>query len=275
MSEFRADLHCHSTHSDGTLTPQELVLHAKEVGLNGLAITDHDAISAYQVAPHHVVKLLPGVELSTTLDTMQIHILGYAFNPEHQAIREFCALCRHHRLERNREILEKLGQLGMKMEESEIVKEGDLVTAYGRPHIAKVMIQKGYVKTLPEAFRRFIGEGKSCYTPGKKFEVQEGIDAIHQAGGKAIIAHPHLIGSRTIVDKLLTMNFDGLEAYYSRFTEQVNSKWVKIAQEKNWLATGGSDFHGTVKPEVKLGVSTAPEEVFTILWNHFTNCGDG
>lgn len=267
---MRADLHCHSTHSDGSYTPRELISLAKEIGLTALAITDHDAISSFDEVVEPEIALLSGVELSTTQGTTQVHVLGYAFDLKSKVMHDFCAACRHQRVERNELILEKLSSKGFVINKSDFVKAtDDTVTAYGRPHIAFAMVKKGYVKSIQEAFKRYIGEGKSCYIPGKKYSVEEGIDIIHQAGGKAVIAHPHLIYEKNVVQELLKMDFDGLEAYYSKFPESVNMKWVKIAEEHDLLATGGSDFHGLAKPDVQLGSALCPEPTFQLLWNHF------
>jgi len=120
---------------------------------------------------------------------------------------------------------------------------------------------------VQEAFRHYIGEGRPCYFPGEKFQVEEGIHAIHLSHGKAIIAHPHLISRKEVVDALLKMPFDGLEAYYSQFSEAKNQKWASIAKEKGWLATGGSDFHGEeVRPGLDLGANLCPSDVFELLW---------
>lgn len=269
---FRADLHCHSTHSDGTYTPLELLHLAKKSELSALAITDHDAISAYfeikEEAQKEEIKLLSGVELSTVLDDVQIHILGYAFDPKSSSIEEFCRLNRSWRLERNRQILEKLNQKGMKIDESEIVEKDHEYVAYGRPHIAMLMLKKGYVTSIIEAFRNYLGEGKSCYSPGKKFSTTDAIDVIHKAKGKAVIAHPHLIQDPKILDKMMQLPFDGIEAFYCHFSQGANKRWVELAESKGWFTTGGSDFHGSNK-DVKLGASLTPESVFNMLWQHF------
>jgi 3',5'-nucleoside bisphosphate phosphatase len=274
-SSVRADLHCHSTHSDGSLSPKELVALAKTIGLNALAITDHDAISSYQEALLYAkevdICLLPGVELSTTYNEEQIHVLGYAFDPEAKALKEFCANCRKNRRERNREILERLKKKGMSLEETDLAKEPDEYTAYGRPHIAKAMCEKGYVQNIQEAFLRYIGEGKSCYVPGVKYSTSEAIEVIHASSGKAVIAHPHLIQKKKVVEALLKLPFDGLETYYSRFNQDVDRRWLEVAQKHALFSTGGSDFHGSAKPEVKLGIKLTPEDVFYMLWSHFQN----
>ena len=270
---FRADLHCHSTHSDGTLTPLELVELAKSVGLQALSITDHDAISsysaAYSLSKDLGIYLIPGVELSTTHGKEQIHILGYGFDPQGETLMEFCKKCRQNRISRNREIIELLRKKGFLIEESDIAPHFDEHAAYGRPHIATALLKKGYVKSVQEAFLRYIGEGRPCYVPGEKYSVEEGIEAIHKSQGLAVIAHPHLIENKKTVKELLKLQFDGLEAYYSRFPEVIDDRWVKIALEHHLFTTGGSDFHGSVKPEVKLGSKYTPESVFWHLWNHF------
>ena len=273
MTSFKADLHCHTTHSDGTFTPQELLELCMELGIQGLAITDHDTVSAYlEIAPSFAkekIDLISGVEISTELDGENVHILGYAFDPTNIAIHEFCRLHRLRRDVRNLQILEKLTSKGMLLEPKDILDPKNQTVTYGRPHIAQAMVKKGYVKDVAQAFRKYIGNGKPCYVSGDKWTPQEAIDRIHEAKGKAIIAHPHLIENKNILEKLLAFNFDGIEVYYSRFGDDENKKWLKIAQEKNWLATGGSDFHGAIKPDVKLGCSLTPEKTFKELLSHF------
>ena len=276
MLEIKADLHCHTTHSDGSYTPLELIQQAKKIGLNALSITDHDAISAYEEVaclPQDEIRILPGVELSTTFGETQIHVLGYAFDPNAKVLQEFCQACRKHRIERNKEILDKLWNIGIRVEEKDIVKSDDLRTAYGRPHIAKGMIDKGYVATIQEAFRKYIGEGKPCYVPGKKYSVEEAIEAIHASSGFAVIAHPHLIYTKKVLNELLKCQFDGLEAYYCRFDAGVDEKWAVLAKERGLFTTGGSDFHGSTRPVVKLGCKLDPAEVFLCMWDHFQKIG--
>ena len=268
---LRADLHCHTTHSDGSLTPEEVVALAKKNGLSALAITDHDSISAYSPAQAAAgdLKLLTGVELSTRLDKKEVHILGYAFRPNHPVLEKLTRECRERRDCRNREMLIKLPEKGLHITEADIQEIGLVNTAWGRVHIAHALMRKKYVLSIQEAFNRYIGENKSCYVPGEKFTVEEGIDAIHEAGGKAVIAHPHLLQSSWALERLLEMPFDGIEAHYSLFKPTVNQKWQNLADSKGWIATGGSDFHGPiVRPGVDLGCVSCPEPVFNGLWEH-------
>lgn len=278
MSQFRADLHCHSTCSDGTTAPEKIVEMAAESGLSALSITDHDTIDAYvsavPAAKRVGIELLPGVELSSVQDDVSIHILAYAFPLDSPVIRNFCL--KHHlrRQDRNRLILELLAKHQMPIEEEELhaVIQSDIPKekrTIGRPHIAQVMVKKGYVESIQEAFYKYIGEGKSCYSQGESFSTQETIDTIHAAKGLAIIAHPQLINQPAVLQKLLTMNFDGIECYYAKLPRDSQKRWIKIAEKRQWLMTGGSDYHGSIKPQIPLGASWIDEQQFEKLRTHY------
>lgn len=275
MNEFRADLHCHSTCSDGTFSPEELILHALEKGLTGLSITDHDSIQAYSTAlafaKEQQLALLSGVEFSTMFNEHSIHILGYSFSVDHPAILEFCEKHQQRRLQRNRLILQKLKENGMPLEESDLEHSSFQAgkQTIGRPHIALALLKKGYVSTFQEAFHLHIGEGKPSFVAGSSFSTEETIAIIHQANGYAVLAHPHLIEPQRLIKKLLELPFDGLEGYYARFAPQEQKRWVKIAQARNWLITGGSDFHGTIKPNNPLGGSWVRDDIFKLLYDRF------
>lgn len=273
MNDFRADLHCHSTCSDGTLTPIEIIKLAKKIGLKGLSITDHDIIEAYKttlpIAQEAGITLISGVELSAYHNRTSVHILGYSFSTESPIIEEFCLRHTRRRLDRNRQILTLLSKHGVHITEEDIQCEQGSKHTIGRPHIALAMLKKRYVNSIQEAFHKYIGEGRSCFSSGGYFSVEETIDVIHKAGGLAIIAHPHLIENQQTLNDLLSMNFDGIETFYARFPLPQNEKWNKIAEKKNWLITGGSDFHGEIKPTINLGCSWINEEKFKPLLDHF------
>ncbi|MCC5831865.1 MAG: PHP domain-containing protein [Chlamydiales bacterium] len=267
---FRADLHCHSTFSDGTDTPEALIRLAVEAGLSGLSITDHDTLAAYPAAivcaRQHNLRLLPGVEFSASHQGNPIHILAYAFSVEAEALKSLCERHRCRRLDRNRKILEKLRGLGIAVHENELGAEGATI---GRPHIANVMLKKGIVSSIKEAFDRYLGEGKRAYDPGDSLSVIETLDAIHAARGVAVIAHPHLIKRRRLIRYILELPFDGIEAYYARFSPQLEREWIQIGIEKKWIITGGSDYHGGNKPFNLLGSSWVGEETFDRLYAHY------
>lgn len=273
MNDFRADLHCHSTCSDGTVTPEELIKLALSQGLKGLSITDHDTIDAYEfampVAEKHQFPLISGVEFSASHAGTSVHILGYSFPLNSPLIKDFCTKHTRRRAQRNQGILDLLTQQGMPLSEADLHDRPTPLHSIGRPHIALAMLKKGYVTSIQDAFNRFIGEGKPCYKSGGYFTAEETIDIIHKAKGLAIIAHPHLMENSPIMKELLKMNFDGLEGYYARLPVEQQKRWVHTAEKKGWLITGGSDFHGEIKPTIPLGCSWVKESTFKILYDHF------
>ncbi|MBI2743435.1 MAG: PHP domain-containing protein [Chlamydiales bacterium] len=263
---FRADLHCHTTCSDGSLTPVELVRLAKAVGLSGLAITDHDTIDAYQTAREEAEKqgilLGSGVEFSSVFKKVSVHILAYDFPINSSTIHTFCARHQERRIKRNLKILTKLTARKMPVTPEELLRLWPDAKTIGRPHIAKLMIEKGYVSSIKEAFNLYIGDGKSCFDEGEAFSSEETLSIIHEAGGKAFLAHPHLLDRSDIVNELLKLPFDGIECHYGKFTPDIEKRWVKLAEKKGLLISGGSDFHGDDKQYLALGSSWVNEESF-------------
>jgi predicted metal-dependent phosphoesterase TrpH len=269
--EFRADIHCHTHCSDGSDSPLTLLHLAQTVGLKGLSITDHDTIDAYTPeffaeARRLDIEILAGIEISSELDDASVHILGYGFNLQDQGLKEFLLSMQKRRAERNRAILKKLSARGMGISEEELLSFATQRTI-GRPHIAQLMVQKGYVQTMRDAFDFYLREGALCYASGIKYHPKEVIDQIHRAGGKAILAHPHFIKKGGFLRKLLSLPFDGIECYYSKLDKSLERPWLKLAKEKGWIATGGSDYHGEVKPHIPLGCSWVSEVVFQRLQN--------
>lgn len=272
MTDFRADLHCHSTCSDGSKTPKELIYHAKAIGLSGLSITDHDTIDAYAEALPYAkelgIELISGVEFSTMHKGESVHILCYRFPLDSPVIHDFCAKHQIRRQERNSGILKRLELAGMPITEAEVqacIYQDEHMHTVGRPHIALAMLKKGYVKSIQDAFKRYIGEGKSCYEPGLSFSTEETVDLIHQAKGLAVVAHPHLIEKGETLQEMLLMPFDGIECYYANFAPNQNQRWLTIAKKKNWLITGGSDYHGDIKPTIALGASFVDKTSFDLI----------
>jgi predicted metal-dependent phosphoesterase TrpH len=272
MNIFRADLHCHTTCSDGSKTPTEIVELAAEIGLSGLSITDHDSIGAYAtaipIAADLGIELLSGVEFSAAYEGSPVHILGYGFSLTSPAIHDFCKQHVVRRKDRNRDILEALTKLGYPISESDLYKQDPSLEgerSWGRPHIAQAMIKKGYVKDLNEAFKKYIGDGKSAFVSGKTFSVEETIKVIHEAHGFAVLAHPMLFEEESLAIDVLKFPFDGIEAYYARYPIDKQLFWKRVAEEKGLMITGGSDFHGNAKPKITLGSSWVGAETFKKL----------
>lgn len=268
---FRADLHCHSTCSDGSFSPRELIDLAIEAGLQALSITDHDTVEAYELAKPYAEEkgliLLPGAEFSAHFEHVNVHILAYCFDVNHGEILRLCKRHQERRRERNLRILEKLGKEGFKIDPEELFSLPS--NALGRPHIAALLIQKGYVKDFSEAFHFYIGDGKKCYAEGAPLGIEETLEAIHAAKGLAMLAHPHLYKERAFPLKVLSFPFDGLEVEYALMNNRQNASWIRIAKKRSLLATGGSDFHGASKPHISLGASTISWERFEPLFKHF------
>lgn len=266
---FKADLHCHSTCSDGSLTPEQLVLRAKEIGLHALSITDHDTIDAYETAIPAAKKagltLGTGVEFSCMHKKVSVHILGYDYSLTSPAIKDLCHRHLKRRADRNRAILQNLTRLGMPISEEELLKMGKS-KSLGRPHIAHLMVKKGYVPSVRDAFHRYLAENKPAYASGEPFMAEETIEILHQAGGKAFIAHPQLLP--TPVSQILALQFDGIECFYAKLGHDVANKWMKIAAEKKWLISGGSDFHGDMRSDIELGSSFVDEKIFNTIFQH-------
>ncbi len=263
-NDFRADLHIHSTFSDGTFTPEEIVKLAKEIGLSGISITDHDTIEAYDtlfdLTKKYGLEVVTGVEFSTYCNGESVHVLGYNFDVTNETLLKFCKSHQDRRKERNLAMLRKLKAIGKEVLEEEILALNDKST--GRPHIALAMMKKGYVSSVQEAFNLYLGENKSCYAQGKVFTIEETLEIIHGAGGIAVIAHPHLITPPSLLRQVLKIPFDGIECWYSRFSPEHELRWIEIANTKGWIKTGGSDFHGAVKPQTPLGCSWVDREHF-------------
>lgn len=274
---FRADLHCHTTCSDGSKSPQEIIELAA-LTLQGLSITDHDSIKAYDsvlpLAKSAGLLLISGIEFSSMHLGTSIHVLGYAFDLQSEFIHNLCQRHVQRRKERNLGILELLTKKNVPISEDDLIAANPLLKdkeqhTIGRPHIAKAMMMKGYVETIQEAFQRYLAENACCYVSGTPISTQETIDTIHEANGFAVIAHPHLIGNARAVKQLLEMNFDGIESYYAKLSFNQERKWIDIACKKGWLITGGSDFHGDFKPQIPLGCSWTTEETFRKLYERF------
>jgi predicted metal-dependent phosphoesterase TrpH len=253
VHEFRADIHCHTSCSDGSVAPLDLLKLASEAKIQGLSVTDHDTADAYtpeffSLAKELQIRVLTGIEISTQLDGASIHILGYGFDLG--ALSLFLKEAQARRNERNRLILEQLRLRNMPISMDEL--QGKSI---GRPHIAALMVQKGYVGSIQEAFFKYLKEGASCYVAALRFTPENAIEEIHKARGKAVLAHPHFIRKGTLLKKLLSLPFDGIECYYACLPKQMEIPWLKIAKERDLIATGGSDFHGSIRPQIPLGAS--------------------
>jgi predicted metal-dependent phosphoesterase TrpH len=257
------DLHCHSTASDGTCSPSELITLAKNARLSALALTDHDTTAGLpeflEAAKAQDFDGIPGIELAGR-DQRQhsFHILGLFIQPDHPGLLEITQQILQWRNERNYNIIAKLNQLGLDISLADIEEccDGDVL---GRPHIAQALIRKKICRTVKQAFDKIIGRGCEAYVSRQVPTPEECIRVIHAAGGLAIWAHPYSSDSMTnsrcreLAAELKEQGLDGIEAYYSLHRQPQTLEALKIARELNLLVTGGSDFHGSHFPKLNLG----------------------
>ena len=252
----QVDLHMHTTMSDGVLKPSELLDRVKAAGLRAFAVTDHDTLDGY-LALRTLLRaddpeLVPGVELSVDCNGEDLHMLGYLFDPEHQAFNAELARFREERNRRGRLMVQKLEQLGVDVPYDEVLREAG-GSAIGRPHLAAAMIRAGVVTGFDEAFKKYIGNDGPAYVPKMKLTPDQAIDLIHGAGGVAVLAHPGINSMYRYVEELAGMKLDGIEVYhYSHNSRQVK-QFKELARRFHLLQTGGSDFHGRHEIEGEIG----------------------
>lgn len=242
------DLHTHTTASDGTVEPEKLVELAVERGISVLAITDHDTISGIARARQHVksgrVDIVSGIELNAERQNVEVHILGYFIDIENKALLTWLEKLRNDRIERVHDILKKLRRLNFPVEYEEVIKyaRGESV---GRPHIARVLLEKKYVGEFQEAFERFLRPGGIAYVPRPHFLPEEAVELIASNNGIPVLAHPGFIqADDRAVDYLMDFGLKGIEVYYPFHTAIQIEYYREMALRKNLYITGGSDFHG-------------------------------
>ncbi len=244
----RIDLHLHSTASDGRLDPAGVMAAAKERGLVAAALTDHDTLAglpeALEAAAELELEFVPGIELSTYDDAGSTHLLGYFVDLEAEDFSSYLAWARGRRVERARAIVEKLNGLGIGLAMEEVEAQVGENGLFARPHIARAMLEAGWVKSYREAFDRFIAAGQPAYVPTGHTTPAEGIDQIHGAGGAAVLAHP--VGSHDDerIRGLRDAGLDGLEVLHPEHGAEEVRRLRRLADELGMLETGGSDWHG-------------------------------
>jgi predicted metal-dependent phosphoesterase TrpH len=261
------DLHTHTTASDGSFAPAEVVGMAERAGLAAVGITDHDTTAgvaeALAAAAGLQVEVVPGVELSVNHERLgSLHILGYWIQPDHPGLAGRLEGIRGGRDDRNQKILARLASLGCPLDLSEVqeIAGGEVV---GRPHLAQAMLRHGYVKSTQEAFDLYLARGKPAYMERERMSPEEALDRIRRAGGAAVWAHPGLIGleeaelEREIL-ALMDAGLSGVETYYPEHSSKTTDLLLKLCGRHGLAPTGGTDFHGEIKPDTKLGSLQVP-----------------
>ena len=261
----KIDLHSHSLASDGEYPAAEVAARARAAGLAVWALCDHDTVAglpeAAAAAARLGVRLVPGIELSAFIDRKEIHVLGHFVDPEHATLRAFEDELAEHRRWRMGEIVKKLAALDVAVRAEDIERWSGGKTI-GRPHVARAILEKGYVATIREAFDRFLGEGKPAYVPRFRLEVAEAVELVRDAGGTATIAHPGVSRlDRREVERARDAGVVGLEVHHVDHDPGTRERLLRLAEELGMVPTAGSDYHGeTVSPDRHLGDVTMPAE---------------
>ncbi|HZP84676.1 MAG TPA: PHP domain-containing protein [Chthonomonadaceae bacterium] len=262
MPERTIDLHAHTTASDGDQTPTELVRRAAEIGLTAIAVTDHDTTAgvaeALVAGKQYGIEVVPGIELSAEIEKGQCHMLGYLIDPQDATLLRRLEEVLDNRDARNEKIVGKLQALGcaITLDEVREIAGGEVVA---RPHFARVLLNKGYVGSMQEAFDVYLAKGAKAYVDRVRLSPEECIALVHGAGGVAVLAHPNNLQSDAAeteaeIARLQALGLDGIEARYSQHTPEDTARYLALADRLGLLTTGGSDFHGpSVKPTVLLG----------------------
>ncbi|HHX59316.1 MAG TPA: PHP domain-containing protein [Epulopiscium sp.] len=265
------DLHVHSNASDGTLSPSEVVIHAKEKGLSAISLTDHDTVKGLDEATEagalYQVEIIPGIELSADFPNDNLHILGYYINFKDPVFQKKLQPIQDGRKIRNATMTENLNKLGFEIS----IEEGSTIIT--RAHYAKALYEGGYVSSLDEAFKLYLTPGKPGYVKRITPNPKECIDIIHSGGGVAFLAHPTLYGLKApeltkLIQQLAKDGLDGIEVMHSRHSHQDEVFLRDLATKNNLIISGGSDFHGSNKPNLEIATGYGNLKIpYSILEN--------
>ena len=268
MPASTIDLHMHSTASDGSLPPAEVVALAQKNGVRVIALTDHDSVAGLPAAEERAreagIRVLPGIELSVSEQNMDVHLLAYGFDPSDVRLLEAIARYRESRHDRARKILTRLKGLGIRIpiEEVEEIAGGG---AIGRPHVAEALMQGGHVETFHEAFQRYLGHHAPAYVAKHTVSLEEAVEVVRDAGGVTVLAHPGTLNRDAWIAGLARRGLDGIEVWHSKHGPAEINRYREMARVHGLLMTGGSDFHGERTPDVSIGGVAVPESVMTDL----------
>lgn len=256
------DLHIHTTASDGILTPLEIIDMAVEIGLKGIAVSDHDTVAGLGQARQYLdttsysLDFIPAIELNTDAGEDEVHILGYFIDPENVALNQRLQEIHDSRYHRAEQMVSRLQELGVKItfEQVQALAQGELIA---RPHIARALKNNQYCTTIREAFDKYIGRGSPGYVPRYKFLPQEAMELIKNAGGISVLAHPGLIKNKHKVTEIIKSGIEGLEVFYPEHSPEQIDDLLELASHHRLLITGGSDYHGPGSSESRANMGSA------------------
>lgn len=268
------DLHLHTNHSDGTFEPEEVIRRAKSLKMTTISITDHDTISAVpaaRAAAGKELEILSGVELTAVSHGRELHVLGYGFSEQDPELTGYMKDAQERRHGRIQRMIEKLNEKGVAVTLAEVEKIAGTGTSVGRPHLAEALMKRGAVNSLNEAFDRYIGDHAPCFVKEATLTVTDAVRLIRQAGGVAILAHPHRLVEDEWLPDLVDEGIQGIEVYHSDHEPPIIRHYLEFAKKMNLLVSGGSDCHGYRKAKGPLiGTVKVPEELLERLKAAFT-----
>ena len=245
---LQADLHTHTVHSDGVLTVKQLLEKTKKAGLSGLSITDHDTLSGVKEAltfiQDYKFEFISGIEITSHVEEKEIHLLSYAIDPEHDELNEKLLSLQKSRDKRAELMVAKLADHDIKLDLDKI-RSNAKGAAITRPHIAKAMLDEGYINNYKQAFDEYIGNDLPAFEEKEYFEVKEAIELVHRAGGKAVVAHPNRYVTKSEMRYMIDSGLDGIEVMHPSHNDYYIRYWRRWCIENKLIATGGSDYHGS------------------------------
>lgn len=270
------DLHTHSDVSDGELAPAEVVCLAARAGLAAVALTDHDTLDgleeALEAGGDTGIEVIPGCELSVVDGARELHILGLWVRPGAEGLETMLTSLRADRDDRNKLIVEKLTDLGIPIDYEEVLEQAQ--GTVGRPHIAKILVSRGVVRDYDAAFRQYLGRHGRAFAPKRELSLATAVEALKAEGATVALAHPYLLGQtgkalEELVRRHAGLGVDAIEAYYTEHSQQKTREYLELARRLDLGVCGGSDFHGAVKPKIRIGVGkgnlAVPESVLDDL----------
>jgi predicted metal-dependent phosphoesterase TrpH len=238
------DFHCHTTNSDGSLSTAELVAAMERRGVGIFSITDHDTTRAYEQLPQSRASIIPGIEINTTRDGVDVHILGYGFDPSASGpIYETLRANREARRTRIQTMIQRLVGAGYPITEEMVAKEAAGSESLGRPHVAKALVRAGLARDVQSVFTKLVSRGGPAYVPSTHISAGEAIDAIARAGGVPVLAHPGRLSDYSVIDEMAERGVVGLEVFYPAHTPTQIAHFRRQAERLGLVMTGGSDFH--------------------------------
>ena len=270
---MKIDLHMHTNYSDGRLSPHELLKLCQDYGYGTISIADHDNIDGYlsvkEESDQFGLSLIPGLEISSEQNGVEVHILAYYFDDENRSLLDLLEFINENRIDRAKKILFNLSKVGIKIDLDELMAKTGKSGIIGRMHIARTIVEKNYCSYIQEVFDKYLNDRSPLFEPKLTSSAEEVISMINSTGGISSIAHPHKLNNISTVHELIELGIEGLEVYCAKSAQYNVTMFEDLATEKNLLMTGGSDFHGEPQEMQNFGWFSVPERCLDEINNYY------